>query len=133
MSVIDRLFVGNVVKNFGHLELQSFGIGKRGRSVLLAEKRGELFFAVKSFAWAVFGGSVRYYTFRLVNALKLRDFINDSEQIARGLVPRDDAKESRKLFVGQVVKDFGCVEQENFPIGRISKCALLESVMHFHA
>ena len=125
MSITDRLFVGKVVKDFGHLELQSFGIGKRGRSVLLAEKRGELFFAVKSFAWAVFGGSVRYYTFRLVNALKLRDFINESEQIAHGLVPHDNAKGGKKLFVGQVAKDFGCVEQETFPIGRIGKCALL--------
>jgi hypothetical protein len=125
VSIIDRLFAGKVVKDFGHLELQSFGIGKRGRSVLLVEKRGELFLVVKSFAWAVFGGSVRYYTFSLSNALKLREFITDSEQIARGLVPRDDVKGSRKLFVGQIVKDFGCVEQEKFPIGRISKCALL--------
>lgn len=125
MSIIDRLFVGSVVKNFGHLELQSFGIGKRGKSVLLAEKRGELFFAVKSFAWAVFGGSVRYYTFRLVNALKLREFINNSEQIACGLILSDNVKVSGKLFVGQVVRDFGCVEQEKFPLGRINKCALL--------
>lgn len=125
MSIIDRLFVGKVVKDFGHLELQSFSIGKKGRSVLLAEKRGVLLFVVKSFAWAIFGGSVRYYAFRLANALKLREFITDSEQIARRLVPRDDVKRNEKLFVGQVVKDFGCVEQEKFPIGKISKCALL--------
>lgn len=125
MSFIDRLFVGRVVKDFGYLELQSLGIGRRGRSVLLVEKRGELHLVVKSFAWAVFGGSVRYYTFKLKNAFELRKFICESEQITCELLPHNNVQKNHKFFVGKVVRDFGCIEDEKFLIGRSNTRAFL--------
>mgnify|MGYP003564713189 CR=1 FL=1 len=125
MSIIDRLFVGRVVRDFGRQRLRSSVIGKSGRNILLVEKRGELFLAIRSFAVAIFGGYIRYYTFRLANALKLREIIDISEQVAHGLVQRDHVQQSIGLLVGPVVKDYGCIEQERLPIGRARKRAFL--------
>jgi hypothetical protein len=87
MSIIDRLFVGRVIQDFGTLEEKSFGIGKMKRSALLVEKHGRVYFVIKSSAWVLFGASVSYHEFTLDNAFKLRESINQSEQIARNLPP----------------------------------------------
>ena len=90
MSIFDRLFVGKVIKDFGPLEEHSFGVGKFRKSALLAEKGGELKFALKQSGFAVFGGSVSYFELSIDSLSKLRDFIDDAERIAasRPSVPR---------------------------------------------
>lgn len=91
MSVLDWLFVGNVVMDFGPIEQRSVGIGrlKLGRateSVLLIEKAGKIHLVLKSVSWLVpLGGGIGYRGFPMDKAGKLRDLINASERIAGDL------------------------------------------------
>jgi len=88
MSIIDRIFVGRVIKDFGPIEQKSLGIGRLTKSVLLTEKRGKLHFILKFSAWLFpLSASVSYEDFTLEDAYKMRDFINESEQLARNLPP----------------------------------------------
>ncbi len=87
MNIIDRIFVGRVIKDFGTLEEKSIGIGKMRKSALLVEKHGRLYFVIKFSVWALFGASVNYQDFLLEDAFKIREYINESEQIARNLPP----------------------------------------------
>jgi hypothetical protein len=87
MSVIDRIFIGKVVKDFGILDEKSLGLGKIKHSAFLVEKYGRLYFVIKTSAWALFGGSVSYDTFLLDDALKIRDFVNESQQILQNSPP----------------------------------------------
>ena len=89
MSIVDRIFVGNVIKDFGTLDEKSIGLGKIKHSALLVEKHGRLFFAIKSSAWALFGASVSYQKFALDDAVKLREFVTESESIVKNLPPLD--------------------------------------------
>jgi hypothetical protein len=89
MNFIDRLFVGNVIKDFGILDEKSIGLGKMKHSALLVEKYGRLFFVIKFSAWAIFGASVSYQKFALDDATKLREYITESEMIAKNLPPVD--------------------------------------------
>lgn len=80
--MIDRLLVGNVIKDFGTLDEKNIGIGKTRHSALLVEKYGQLFFVIKFSGWALFGGSVSYQKFRLDDAARLREYISQSETLA---------------------------------------------------
>jgi len=90
MSFLDRLFVGKVIKDFGTLEERSFGVGKFRKSVFLAEKHGQLRFAMKSSAFAFFGAGVSYFDLGVDALPKLRQCIDEAEGIAasRANVPR---------------------------------------------
>lgn len=88
MSIIDRILVGKVIKDFGPIEQQSLGIGKATKSVLLTEQRGKVRFILKTSTWLFpFSANVSYQDFTLEEAYKIRDYINESEQIARLLPP----------------------------------------------
>jgi hypothetical protein len=87
MSIVDRLFVGRVIKDYGVLEERSIGIGKIRQSALLVERQGRLRFVLKYTAWAFLSASVSYHDLSLENAAKLREYIADSEQIAHNLPP----------------------------------------------
>jgi len=87
MSIIDRFFVGNVIKDFGTVDEKSIGIGKMKHSAMLVEKYGKLSFVIKSSAWAFLGASVSYHKIPLDDAAKLREFISESESIAKNLPP----------------------------------------------
>jgi hypothetical protein len=88
MSIFDRIFVGKVIKDFGPVEQKSLILGRYTKSILLVESRGKLRFVLKTSAWIIpFSASVSYHDFSLEDAYKLRDFINESEQIARNLPP----------------------------------------------
>jgi hypothetical protein len=89
MSIVDRIFVGNVIKDFGILNEQSLGLAKVKHSALLVEKHGRLFFVMKSSAWAIFGAGLSYQRFPLEDALKLREYLTESETIAKNLPPLD--------------------------------------------
>ncbi len=83
MSFIDRIFIGEVIKDFGVVKEESFGIGRTRISALLTKKAGRLQFVIKESAWAILGISVRYIEFELVDAYKIRDYINQSESLTR--------------------------------------------------
>lgn len=125
--MLDRLRAGKVVKDFGDLGVKPYYTGMGSSSALLVERRGELRFVLKAYAVSRFGlrFGLRYFPFRLTNALRLREFIDESEQIARGPTPIDNVKEGSKPFLGPFVKDFGRVEQEVLPLGSVNISALL--------
>jgi hypothetical protein len=83
MSIIDRFFVGKVIKDFGPLEEKYFVIGKSTKSALLAERGGRLAFVLKFSSWMLILGRTSYFELDLEDAYKLREFINQAEQIAR--------------------------------------------------
>src|SRR5688572_14554347 len=89
MSIIDRIFVGRIIKDFGTFDEKSIGIGKMRHSALLAEKHGRLFFVIKFRAWAIFGASVIYEKFAFEDAAKIRVLIDESEKIPRTLLQVD--------------------------------------------
>lgn len=89
MNILDKIFVGNVIQDFGVFDERSIGIGKMKHSALLAEKHGRYLFVVKFTAWAILGFSTSYQKFEMQDAAKLRDFINESEQIIQSTPPID--------------------------------------------
>jgi hypothetical protein len=89
MSIIDRIFAGKVIQDFGVLSEKSLGIGKIKHSALLVEKYGRLYFVIKYSTWFLLSGGVNYQKFALDDATKLRDYITESEIIAKNLPPLD--------------------------------------------
>ena len=110
MSVIDRLFVGRVIRDLGILERRSFTVGRFTKRLLLAEQRGVPQFVIKTSGWSLFSFGVRYRTLSLETAYKLRECIDESDQIARGEAPRGDGWKER--FGEQVIRDFGHIERQ---------------------
>ena len=84
MSIMDRIFVGEVVQDFGVFEEKTFGIGRTKRSALLVKKNGEFRFVIKTTSVALFSASARYFEFDLEDAYKIRQYIDQSERIAKG-------------------------------------------------
>ena len=82
MSLVDRIFIGKVVEDFGILEEKSVIIGKSKKSMLLAERRGKLKIAFKWSTYAPFGASVTYFDLKVESIPKLRQFIAEAEEIA---------------------------------------------------
>ena len=81
MNVIDRIFIGKIVKDFGTLDEKFLGIGKSKRSAFLVEKYGKFYLVIKTSTWTLFSGSFSYDKFDLDDALKISDFVNESVQI----------------------------------------------------
>ena len=59
MSIIDRVFVGRVVKDFGILCETSRGMMRQKTTVLLAERRGELKLVFKTSSRALSDASAK--------------------------------------------------------------------------
>lgn len=81
MSIFDRIFAGKVIRDFGPLEEKSFGIGKIKKSVLLVRSRGKFKLALKWSGIAIFAGSVTYFDLGMESLPKLRQFMDEAEQI----------------------------------------------------
>ena len=94
MSIIDRFFIGKVIKDFGTLDESFLGIGKIKHSTLLVERYGRFYLVIKSSAWALFSGSVSYEKIPLDDALKIQEYITESQQIAKNFpkLPYDISK-----------------------------------------
>lgn len=125
MSISDWLLGTETIKNLGDLNRQSWVIGGTSQSVLLTEKRGERKFTLRKIAWllVLFGASDLRLSFE--GASRLREFIDESESIARGESLRSDGP--RPLWGEQVVADFGLVEQESsFGRKRTIRAVLIE-------
>jgi hypothetical protein len=87
MNIIDRIFAGNVIKDFGTVDEKPYGFGKMKHTAMLVEKHGQLFFVLKQSIWGILGANVSYDEYALENADKIRAFILESEQIAKNLSP----------------------------------------------
>jgi hypothetical protein len=89
MSIVDRIFVGKVVKDFGVVSEKSLGIGKIRHSALLVEKYGRLYFVIKNSTWFLLSTGVSYHKFPIDDASKIRDYISESETIVKTIPPLD--------------------------------------------
>ena len=85
MNILDRIFVGEVMQDFGIIEDESLGIGRMRKSALLVKKKGKIRFVIKTSAVAFLAASVNYTEFDLENAYKIRQSIDQSESIVKGL------------------------------------------------
>ena len=85
MNIFDRMFVGEVIQDFGIIEDQSLGIGRMRKSALLTKKNGKIRFVIKTSTIAFLAASVNYTEFNLENAYKIRQSIDQSESILKGL------------------------------------------------
>jgi hypothetical protein len=85
MNIFDRIFVGEVIQDFGLIESESLGFGQIRKSALLVKKKGKIRFVIKTSAVAFLGASVNYTEFDLENAQKIRQSIDQSASIVRGL------------------------------------------------
>jgi len=110
MSIVDRLFIGKVIKDFGPLEKRNLGIGRITKSILLVEMRGKLHFVFKTSAWLFpLSASVSYQRFTLEDAFKIRDYINESENISRNLPPSDFDPTKDALRTGLIIAVIGAI------------------------
>jgi hypothetical protein len=87
MRIIERFLVGNVIKDFGTIGEKSIGIGKIKYSAMLAEKHGILSFVIKSSVRTLFGSSDMYQDITLDTAVKLKEYLTESETIAKNVPP----------------------------------------------
>jgi hypothetical protein len=87
MSIFDKLFAGNVIKDFGLLKEKSFGIGKIKQRALLVEQHGRYYLVLKVSSWFLLSASTHYEKFPLEDASKLRECIAESEAITKNLPP----------------------------------------------
>ena len=85
MSIIDRIFAGKVIKDFGVFS----EVGKIKYSALLVEKYGRPYFVIKYSVWFLVSGGVNYHKFSLDDASKIRDYISESEVVAKTIPPLD--------------------------------------------
>lgn len=83
MNILDGIFVGEIIQDFGVIKDESYGIGRIRKSALLAKKNGKLNFVIKTSSVAFLGASVRYTEFGLEDSFKIRQFIDQSEAIAK--------------------------------------------------
>lgn len=85
MKILDRIFVGKVIHDFGIIEETSFGMGRMRKSALLTKKNGKFRFVIKMSAIAFLGASVNYVEFDLEDAHKIRQCIDHGDAIVKGL------------------------------------------------
>jgi len=85
MNILDRIFAGEVIQDFGIIEDDSLSIGRMRKSALLVKKKGKIRFVIKTSAVAFLAASVTYTEFDLENAYKIRQSIDQSESIVKGL------------------------------------------------
>jgi len=121
LSILDRLFAGEIVKDFGALVESPGLLSSSSRHVFLSRRRRALHLVIKSYARLLVMASITYRTLRLESACKLRDHINECERIAAS-TPLIEI-ESKKGIFGRILRDFGCIEREDRLNGGIAKSA----------
>jgi Flp pilus assembly protein TadB len=84
MNILDRIFVGEVIQDFGIIKDETLGVGRMRKSALLAKKNGKFRFVIKTSAFAFLAASVNYTEFDLEDAYKIRQWIEQSESIVKG-------------------------------------------------
>jgi len=82
MSIIDRIFLGKVIKDFGVLEETTAGLAKTKKTVLLVHKNGKPKLVLKSSSKAIFGAGVQYIDLNIDAAVRLKQFIDEAEVLA---------------------------------------------------
>jgi hypothetical protein len=99
MTFIDRLVMGEVIKDFGPVHEKRWFVGRETQGVLLVRKQGRLRFVLKRSIVTWIGLSVTYIDLELDEAYQLRDCINQMEAFvknqATGLEATPSARQSR--------------------------------------
>lgn len=85
MNIVDKIFVGEVIQDFGIIEEESLGISRMRKSTMLVKQKGKIRFVIKTSTVAFLAASVNYAIFDLENAYKIRQSIDQSELIIKGL------------------------------------------------
>jgi hypothetical protein len=78
-----KLFLGEVIKDYGVLEERNYGIGRLRTSVAICRRRGQLRLAVRTSSVAPQGASVKY---ALIDATpialaKLANILHDAQEL----------------------------------------------------
>ena len=87
MRILDRIFMGRVVKDFGPLEEKSFLVGKMKKSLLLVERRGKLKIVFKWSGIAPFGASVNYFDLQADSLPRLRQCLDEIQSLSNRQSP----------------------------------------------
>jgi len=87
MRILDRIFMGRVVKDFGPLEEKSFLLGKMKKSLLLVERRGKLKIVFKWSGMALFGASVNYFDLQADSLPRLRQCLDEIQSLSKRQSP----------------------------------------------
>ena len=74
----DKIFCGNILKDYGVIGESQKGISNVKHSLLLAEKDGVRKVMIKEEMSAVLGWNIRYFEFDMGSALRLRDDLSDA-------------------------------------------------------
>src|SRR4051812_26203011 len=82
MSLLDRFFVGRVIKSF-LLEERSLGLGKISKSLLIVERNAEVRLAFKWSGFFLFLGSVQYFDFPYEMTATLRKCLDEADGIVK--------------------------------------------------
>ena len=82
MGIVDRIFLGKVLKDFGVLEETVAGMTKTKKSVLLVNKNGKPKLVLKSSSRAIFGAGVHYIDLDIASAVRLKQVIDEAEVLA---------------------------------------------------
>ena len=82
MSIIDRVFVGRVVKDFGILCETSRGMLRQKTTVLLAERGGELKLVFKISSRALLAAGVSYAELPASAIPQLRQWLDEAQTVA---------------------------------------------------
>lgn len=133
MNIIDRIFVGKVVYDFGPLQQKGIGLGKIDSRLLLIERRGKRKVVLRRLIWFLFSASVTYHEFSPEEAIRLRSMLDESEQILKNLPPTDYDPAGASLRNSLIFLLFGV---SIFLIARdpilISLVAMIVSVLLVH-
>lgn len=81
VSILDRVFVGKVIKDFGVITEKNLAIGKQKITLLLVERHGTVKLVFKSSAWAFLGGSVQYVEVPEEAIPRLQQWINEAQEL----------------------------------------------------
>jgi hypothetical protein len=82
MGLLDRIFAGRVIEDFGVLQEENRGIARVRTSALLVDKAGEYRLVLKVSYRAIIAGGVSYTPLRINCLGRLRQCIDKAESLA---------------------------------------------------
>jgi predicted HTH transcriptional regulator len=85
MNILDKIYLGEVIQDFGLIEEEPLGIGRMRKYALLVKQKGKIRFVIKTTTVVFLAAGVHYTTFDLENVYKIRQSIDQSELIIKGL------------------------------------------------
>ena len=78
MTWIDKLFVGEVVQDFGVVQTKRYGIARTTTSVLVVERKGKLKLVIKQSSVAILAAGVSYVEIDAENVPGFREAVDQA-------------------------------------------------------